>query len=311
MPLLHRPVLLKESIQTLNIKPEGIYVDATLGRCGHSTEILHQLGKTGRLFAFDQDQAAITYGQQHFKGDPRVTLTHANFSSIPDQLKMHRLRENIDGILFDLGVCTTQIDDPKRGFSFRHRAPLDMRMDQRLKITAADILRTYSEKKLVTLLQDYGEEWAARPIAKAIHQRQKQQAIQTTTDLVNTLLSVRSFNTKKKIHPATKTFQALRIAVNQELTVLKNTLPAVINCLAPKGRLTVISFHSLEDRIVKRCFRDHSRSTLPNHIPIKYDKLGPKLEIIGRALKPSAFEIKFNPGARSAILRVAERTQTV
>ncbi|MSP86001.1 MAG: 16S rRNA (cytosine(1402)-N(4))-methyltransferase RsmH [Methylotenera sp.] len=303
----HITVLLDEAVHALAIKPEGVYIDATFGRGGHSKKILEKLGSKGQLIAFDRDLKAI----ESSKGinDVRFTMVHSHFAGMQAQLaEMGVLR--VDGILLDLGISSPQIDEASRGFSFRYDAPLDMRMDQSGGQTAADFLANTTEQILAEVIKNYGEERFAKQIARAvIAERNDGRAITTTGQLAKVVAgAVTRFEPGQ--NPATRTFQALRIHVNQELEELALIMPQCLALLAPQGRLAVISFHSLEDRIVKQFVRDQAnRDDLPANFPVRAAELPqPKLKGVGKAIKPSCQEVKSNPRSRSAVLRVAERT---
>ncbi|MDP3307311.1 16S rRNA (cytosine(1402)-N(4))-methyltransferase RsmH [Methylotenera sp.] len=307
-PNSHITVLLDEAVQALTIKADGVYVDGTFGRGGHSRKILEQLGANGRLIAFDRDLKAVESSKE--MTDPRFSMVHSHFAGMQAKLaEMGVLK--VDGILLDLGISSPQIDDASRGFSFRYDAPLDMRMDQSSGQTAADFLATVTEQYLGEVIKNYGEERFAKQIARAvITERNDGRAITTTGQLAKVVAgAVTRFEPGQ--NPATRTFQALRIYINQELEELALTMPQCLALLAPQGRLAVISFHSLEDRIVKQFIRDQAnRDDLPANFPVRAADLPqPKLVNIGKAIKPSAKEIKLNPRSRSAVLRVAERTQ--
>ena len=303
----HITVLLDEAVRALSIKADGIYVDGTFGRGGHSRKILSQLGTNGRLIAFDRDLAAIAAGQSI--QDSRFHLIHSHFASMQARLAEIGVSA-VDGILLDLGISSPQIDEAQRGFSFRYDAPLDMRMDQSGGQTAAEFLSRTTEQQLAEVIKNYGEERFAKSIARAIiKERDDGRAITTTGQLAQVVANtVTRFEPGQ--NPATRTFQALRIFVNQELEELSLTLPQCMTLLKPQGRLAVISFHSLEDRIVKQFIRDQeNRDTLPSNFPVRAADLPqPKLISIGKAIKPGDREIGANPRARSAVLRVAERT---
>lgn len=303
----HVTVLLDEAVTALNIKAHGIYVDGTFGRGGHSKKILDQLGEDGRLIAFDRDMAAIQSSLDI--QDPRFTMVHSHFSGMQSALKDLNIFK-VDGILLDLGISSPQIDEAERGFSFRFDAPLDMRMDQTRGQTAAEFLNKTTEQELSEVIKDYGEERFAKQIARAIiTERNDGRAITTTGELAKVVAgAVTRFEPGQ--NPATRTFQALRIYINQELEELSITLPQSIHLLAPQGRLAVISFHSLEDRIVKQFIRGQTDlDDLPANFPVRAADLPqPKLVAVGKATKPSAAEVKRNVRSRSAVLRVAERT---
>ncbi len=306
----HITVLLDEAVHALAIKPNGIYVDGTFGRGGHSRKILAQLGEGGRLIAFDRDLTAIESGRAI--SDSRFSLVHSHFAAMQDKLAEIGVLK-VDGILLDLGISSPQIDEASRGFSFRYDAPLDMRMDQSSGQTAAEFLAHTTEKQLAEVIKNYGEERFAKSIARAIiAERNDGRAITTTGQLAQIVANtVTRFEPGQ--NPATRTFQALRIFINQELEELSLTMPQCLALLAPHGRLAVISFHSLEDRIVKQFIRDQeNRDDLPSNFPVRAADLPqPKLKSVGKAIKPGAKEVKVNPRSRSAVLRVAERTLVV
>jgi len=301
----HVSVLLAEAVDALAIQPNGVYVDGTFGRGGHSRAILDQLGAAGRLIAFDRDPQAIAAGQA--LDDARLTLVHAAFSDLDDELAALGV-ERVDGILLDLGVSSPQLDEPARGMSFRFDAPLDMRMDTTRGQTVAEWLAEASVADIREVLRDYGEERFAHAIAKAIAAARTGGVIETTRQLAEILeKTVRTREPGQ--HPATRSFQALRIFINQELEELSLVLPAAMARLKPGGRLVVISFHSLEDRIVKRFMRDQARpDNLPARLPLRADQLPvPKMRLVGKQVRPGEGEIRVNPRARSAVMRVAER----
>ena len=306
----HITVLLDEAVHALAVKPEGTYIDGTFGRGGHSRKILSQLGPEGRLIAFDRDLTAIESGKEI--NDQRFSIIHSHFASMQARLTDIGVTQ-VDGVLLDLGISSPQIDDAERGFSFRYDAPLDMRMDQTSGQTAADFLRHTTEQQLAEVIKNYGEERFAKSIARAIiKERDDGRAITTTGQLAQIVAgAVPRFESGQ--NPATRTFQALRIFVNQELEELSLTLPQCLGLLKPQGRLAVISFHSLEDRIVKQFIRDQeNRDDLPSNFPVRAADLPqPKLVSMGKAIKPGAQEVKANPRSRSAVLRVAERTSVL
>ena len=304
----HITVLLKEAVEALAIKPAGIYVDGTFGRGGHSRAVLAQLGPEGRLIAFDRDPVAVAAGREI--KDPRFELVHAPFSDFAEALA-ERGVEKVDGVLLDLGVSSPQLDEAERGMSFRFDAPLDMRMDTTRGLTAAEWLAEAPVADITRVLREYGEERFAYEIAKAIAVARTGGAVATTGQLA--ALVEKTVRTREPgQHPATRTFQALRIFVNQELEELSLVLPQVVAALAAGGRLVVISFHSLEDRIVKRFMRDASRPPqLPARLPVRAaDMPKPKLALVGKAVRPSDEEVSANPRSRSAVMRVAERLDT-
>ena len=300
----HRPVLLEEAIEALRVRPDGTYVDATFGRGGHTRAVLARLGPRGRVIALDRDPDAVVAAAT--LDDPRLTMRHAPFSRLTQVLSEAGIAR-VDGALFDLGVSSPQLERAERGFSFRSDAPLDMRMDPTQGETAAEWLARASEAELRGVIKNYGEERFAGPIAKAIVGARARGGIRTTLELARVVAA--AVRTRERGQdPATRTFQAVRIHVNQELAELSLALPQALERLAPGGRLAVISFHSLEDRIVKRFFRDEARPQLPERLPVKATEMPqPRLKLVGRAVRPSARETNANPRARSAVLRVAEK----
>lgn len=303
----HVPVLLQEAVDALNIRPDGIYVDGTFGRGGHSREILRRLGPAGRLIALDRDLAAVAAGNAI--SDQRFTLLHSGFSALGERLAALGLGK-VHGVLLDIGISSPQIDEAQRGFSFRFDGPLDMRMDQSRGQTAAEFLAEASEQQLREVIKDYGEERFAKQIARAIVAIRAGGAAIVTTGQLAKIVAGAVHKTEPGQDPATRTFQALRIFVNQELEELSLTLPQCVDALAPGGRLAVISFHSLEDRIVKQFIRsEQDRDTLPSRFPVRASELPPpRLVAVGRAVRAGAREVAANPRARSAVLRIAERT---
>jgi 16S rRNA (cytosine1402-N4)-methyltransferase len=303
----HISVLLAEAVDALAIRADGIYVDGTFGRGGHSRAVLARLGPAGRLIAFDRDPAAIAAGQA--LNDARLTLVHSAFSALDEELERLGVAA-VDGVLLDLGVSSPQLDDGARGMSFRFDAPLDMRMDTSRGQTVADWLADASVGEITEVLRDYGEERFAHAIAKAIATARTGGVVATTGQLA--AIVEKAVRTREPgQHPATRSFQALRIFINQELEELTRVLPACVAHLRPGGRLAVISFHSLEDRIVKRFMRDESRPpVLPRRLPIRAADLpAPRLSLVGKAVRPGEAEVAANPRARSAVMRVAERTE--
>jgi len=301
----HRPVLLDEVLQALAIAPAGTYVDLTFGRGGHSRAILARLGPAGRLIALDRDPQAVAAGRAI--SDPRFSIHHAAASALERVLDASGVRL-VQGVLADLGVSSPQLEDPARGFSFRSDGPLDMRMDPSRGPTAAEWLAQASERQIREAIARYGEERFAQPIAKAIVAARRRAPIVRTRQLAAIVATaVRSREAGQD--PATRTFQALRILVNRELEEIARMIPAALARLAPGGRLAVVSFHSLEDRIVKRLLAAAAVAPLPRDLPLRAREMPePALKILGRARRPSAAEIESNPRARSARLRVAERT---
>ncbi|CAM5358672.1 16S rRNA (cytosine(1402)-N(4))-methyltransferase RsmH [Thauera mechernichensis] len=305
----HVSVLLDEAVDALAIRADGVYVDGTFGRGGHSRAILARLGERGRLIAFDRDPAAIEAGRA--LKDPRLTLVHSAFSALDEQLAELGV-ETVDGVLLDIGVSSPQLDDASRGMSFRFDAPLDMRMDTSHGQTVAEWLADASVGEITEVIREYGEERFAHAIAKAIATARAGGVVATTGQLA--ALVEKAVRTREPgQHPATRTFQALRIFINQELEELSRVLPACVARLAPAGRLVVISFHSLEDRIVKRFMRDESRPpVLPRRLPLRAADLPPpRLLLVGKAVRPGEAELAVNPRARSAVMRVAERAREV
>lgn len=302
----HYSVLLKESIDGLNIKPDGIYIDGTFGRGGHSRAILNALGSNGRLLAVDQDPEAIKYANEHIKDD-RFEIQYGSFEDITAYCKARGLVGKIDGLLLDLGVSSPQLDDAERGFSFMREGPLDMRMNPDVGLSAKEWLGQVDEKTLKLVLQNYGEERFSGRIARVIKEEVAKGTLNTTLDLAE-LVKKASPKVDKNKHPATRTFQAIRIAVNRELDVLKNVLESAMEVLAPGGRLSVISFHSLEDRIVKVYIRDQSRiKDLFPDSPVLIEVVEPILKKIGKPIFPSKEECQVNSRSRSAVLRIAEK----
>ena len=304
--LSHVTVLLQEAVDGLAIRPDGVYVDGTFGRGGHSRLILSQLGENGRLFAFDKDPQAIATAEALH--DARFTIVHQGFATLQQQLQQRGV-DAVDGILLDLGISSPQIDEAERGFSFRFDAPLDMRIDTTRGMTAAEWLATAAEADIYRVIKDYGEERFAKQIARAIVARRAERPIDTTRQLAQLVAeNVRSREPGQD--PATRSFQAIRIFINQELEELALVLPQALRMLKPGGRLAVISFHSLEDRIVKRFMKDAAETDhLPSKLPVRQSELaGAKLKLIGKPVKPSEVEVSGNPRARSAIMRIAERT---
>ena len=301
----HESVLFNDSIEGLNIKSDGVYVDATLGRCGHTKGILNNLGNSGKIIGLDQDIDAINYAQINLP-DSRLTAIHCNFSNLKDTLSQLNLLGKVDGILMDLGISSPQIDNAERGFSFMKDGELDMRMDQTQTVTAASWLRDSSETEIANALFQYGEEKRSRIIASTIKEYQKNSDLNSTLELANLISTV--VRPGKKKHPATRSFQAIRIAINDELKKLSEALEQTIDALSPNGRLVVITFHSVEDRIVKQFIHKHSRpKQLPKGLPvITNDESECLLKDLGK-IKPSDEEVKVNRRSRSAILRLVEK----
>lgn len=298
MSALHAPVMFAECLEALAIVPEGVYVDGTFGRGGHSSGIVAQLGDQGRLIAFDQDAQAIDYGRQRFSDDVRVRFVHANFA----QMASH-LNEQADGILLDLGVSSPQLDTAERGFSFMQSGPLDMRMNTTQGQTLADMLSTVTVDKLTQVIKEYGEEKFAKRIATAIVAAVDAGQVSDTMSLAAVVAEAQPVKDKYK-HPATRTFQALRIWVNDELGVLASVLSDAIDQLKPSGRLAVLTFHSLEDRMVKQVFRDQARGRYDDRLRQVVGET--RVKSLGKRF-PSLEETEANSRARSAILRVVEK----
>ena len=305
----HRPVLLDECIEALAIRPDGVYLDGTLGRAGHSREIVKRL-TTGRLICVDRDQAALDAAEARLAGwMDKVTLVHSNFDRVADILDELGLR-GADGMLFDLGVSSPQLDDASRGFSYMADAPLDMRMDRSEGLTAADVVNTWPQEELRRILQQYGEERYAPSIAAAIVRRRQERPIATTLELVEVVKSgMPAKALKEKQHPAKRSFQAIRIAVNDELASVDRMLQGAVPRLNRGGRLAVITFHSLEDRIVKNALAQFARGCVcPPDFPVCVCGRTPDVKLTPKKpILPSEGEIEENPRARSAKLRVAEK----
>lgn len=303
--LQHVTVLLNEAVAALAPRENGVYVDGTFGRGGHSRLILSRLGPTGRLFAFDRDPAAQASVPTD---DARFELIHESFGGMAEALQRRNVAQ-VDGVLLDLGVSSPQLDDPDRGFSFRHDGPLDMRMDTTRGISAEEWLASAPEEEIREVIREYGEERFAKQIARAIVAARQRGRIRRTGELAS-LVGEAVRTREPGQHPATRSFQAIRIFINQELEELQIVLPQCVKLLKPEGRLVVISFHSLEDRIVKRFMAHEAKADhLPDRLPVRAGEVNiAKLKLVGRAIKPSDEEIAANPRARSAIMRVAERT---
>jgi 16S rRNA (cytosine1402-N4)-methyltransferase len=302
----HQTVLLREAVEALVTVSDGVYVDGTFGRGGHSREILRALGPDGFLLALDKDPAAIAEAQRLKEGEGRFDFEHCSFAVLPHQLRRKGIGA-VDGILLDLGVSSPQLDEADRGFSFLHDGPLDMRMDTTSGVPARDWLATVSHGELARVLREYGEERYAGRIASAIVRAREQAPLERTTQLAEVVAAANPrWETHK--HPATRTFQAIRIAVNNELSELDELLEQSIDCLRPAGRLVVISFHSLEDRRVKRFIRRMARGDeIPTGVPVRESERNCRLRPIGKAIRPGSDELAANPRARSAVMRVAER----
>ncbi len=306
-PRNHIPVLFDEALEALAISPSGIYMDGTFGRGGHSGAIMQRLDSAGRLLAIDKDAEAVVHAEQMFGGDERFLIKHGSFAMLEQLAQQSGVAGKIDGLLLDLGVSSPQLDDPERGFSFLRDGPLDMRMDTSSGQSAAQWLATAEGSEIARVLKEYGDEKFARRIARAIVDIRQEQPIVTTGELA-AIIQQASPTREREKHPATRSFQAIRIYINRELDDLRHCLEQSLQVLAPQGRLAVVSFHSLEDRIVKRFIRDCERGDdFPVGLPVTQAQLQPKLRSVGKAIYPSVDEIEANPRARSAVLRVAER----
>jgi len=303
----HTPVLLDEVLAGLSVKADGRYCDATFGRGGHAAAILQQLGPAGRLCAIDRDPDAIAAGRERFAAEPRLTLVRGSFGRLEERVRAAGWEGELQGVLLDLGVSSPQLDEASRGFSFMQDGPLDMRMDNESGLSAAQWLARAGEREIADVLFKLGEEKFSRRIARAIVAARAAMPIGTTRQLAEIVAGAVPTREPGK-HPATRTFQAIRIHVNRELEEVESALPQAVNLLAPGGRLCVISFHSLEDRLVKRFMRREAQgdpiyAELPNVPP----HARPRLQLVGGAVMPGDAEIARNPRARSAVLRVAER----
>jgi len=312
--MMHYSVLLQESIEGMAIKPDGVYVDGTFGRGGHSREILSGLSEQGRLLAFDKDLAAHKHAQEVFAQESRLTMCHDSFANMRAVIEREGLLGQVDGILLDLGVSSPQLDEAGRGFSFLHDGPLDMRMDQQQALSAKTFLAEAEVGDIARVLDRYGEEKFARLIASRIVERRASKPFETTKDLADFIEAVIPKRAQKKNkgekqkHPATRSFQGLRIHVNNELGDVEQVLQDVVEILAPGGRLVVISFHSLEDRIVKRFIKAQEKGPdIPRHIPIQAIHRDEHLVSVGKAIKAGKGELDENVRSRSAVLRVAEK----
>ena len=309
MTFKHTSVLLEETIKGLNVKPEGTYVDGTLGGGGHSLHILRMLNDQGRLIGIDQDEAALIAAGERLKEFANVTFIRSNYCNMKQKLSELAVG-TVDGILLDLGVSSYQLDTPERGFSYKYDAPLDMRMDQRVEMTAADIVNTYSIDQLTRIIKEYGEEPFARNIAKHITTVREDGPIKTTGELVEIIRAAIPMKVQKTMgHPAKRTFQAIRIELNHELDVLRNSLDDMIGLLSPGGRLCIITFHSLEDRIVKSIFKEHEDPCIcPKDFPVCVCGRVPDGKIITRKpILPTEEEMNDNPRSKSAKLRIYEK----
>ncbi|MCP4387256.1 MAG: 16S rRNA (cytosine(1402)-N(4))-methyltransferase RsmH [Gammaproteobacteria bacterium] len=305
----HAPVLHQEVIDGLEIRPDGNYVDGTYGRGGHARSILAALGEQGRLIVMDRDPQAIADARASFGDDRRVTIIHDDYANLQAQVAELDLLQKIDGILLDLGVSSPQLDDASRGFSFQHNGPLDMRMNPESGQSAAAWLRQADEAEIARVLWEYGEERHSRRIARKIVELRAIDPIEDTATLARLISDILP-RPKNHRHPATRSFQAIRIHINQELSQVQRLLDSIFQILRVGGRLLVISFHSLEDRLVKRFFKTHStREKLPRGLPLRDSELKSviPLRLLSRAIKAGSQELSSNPRARSAVLRIAER----
>ena len=305
----HQPVLLAEVLTALSIKPDGVYVDGTFGRGGHANAILAELGPQGRLLAMDRDPEAVHSAEQQFGADPRFEIEQGAFTMLNEVVVQRQLQGKVNGLLLDLGVSSPQLDDASRGFSFSADGPLDMRMDPSSGVSASEWLESASESDIARVLKVFGEERFSRRIARSIVEARQTSPLRTTRQLAGLIEAAVPMREKNK-HPATRSFQAIRIFINGELDEITAVLEQVIDVLAPHGRMAVISFHSLEDRIVKRFIRDEYRGEQPpEEFPLAGMDYVPRLKPVGKAIRAAAAEVDQNPRARSAVLRVAERLQ--
>jgi 16S rRNA (cytosine1402-N4)-methyltransferase len=303
----HQPVLLDEVLEGLSIKPRGTYIDGTFGRGGHASRIVEKLDDQGRLLVMDKDPQAIAAARQLFAADERVIIAKGSFTMLKQQATEQGWLGKVDGVLLDLGISSPQVDDAARGFSFRRDGALDMRMDPDSGRSAAQWIAQVSERDLAAVLKEYGEERFAKRIARAIVTAREDQPITTTKQLASIIAKAHPRWEIGK-DPATQSFQAIRIFINNELDELTTCLGQVLDVLKSGGRLVIISFHSLEDRIVKRFIRDQSRGDrYPAGVPVTQAQLNPRLKAIGKAIKPGDAELERNPRARSSVLRIAEK----
>lgn len=304
---VHKSVLLEQAVDSLLIDDSGIYIDATFGRGGHSRQILGRLTESGRLFSMDRDPTAICEARQLALADSRFTITHESFANLERFAEASGVTGKTSGILLDLGVSSPQLDDASRGFSFQHDGPLDMRMDQASGTSAADWLNSARESDIAEVLKSFGEERYARRIAKAIVSARKERPITSTGRLADIVRHAHPRWERDK-HPATRAFQGIRIFINEELEALRQALEQSLRVLRIGGRLVVISFHSLEDKIVKNFISLQTKGdSFPRDLPITYSQLQPKMKSVGKAVRPDTGEIEANPRSRSAIMRVAQR----
>lgn len=305
--MLHRPVMLDAVIEALQPRPGGVYVDATYGRGGHSAALLERIGPDGQVYALDRDPEAVAHARLAAAGEPRLVIRHGSFEMLRESCEHWGIAGRVDGLLFDLGVSSPQFDTPERGFSFQHDGPLDMRMDTSGGMTAAEWLNEAAEADIAEVLWRYGEERFSRRIARRIV-RERDEAPVTTTARLAGIVAAASPRTERHKHPATRTFQAVRIFINRELESLEAALAQSLDVLARGGRLAVISFHSLEDRLVKRFIREGWRGReLPRGLPVREVETERTLRPVGKAVRADSSEVETNPRARSAVLRVAEK----
>jgi len=305
----HAPVMSTEVVAALNPRADSILVDATFGRGGHTRALLNRLGPTGRMFVLDRDPVACAFARKWAAGEPRMAVIQAPFSKLFEALETHGIAGRVGGLVLDLGVSSPQLDDPARGFSFMRDGPLDMRMDPDTGIPVREWLAQVDEQELVSILRNLGEERFAKRIARAVVEARAQKTLSTTHELAELVSDSVPYREPGK-HPATRTFQALRIHVNRELEELESVLPQALEVLEPGGRLVVISFHSLEDRRVKNFLRDAARGDpFPPDLPIRSVDLRPAIGVLHRPQWPSAEEISLNPRARSAVLRSAQKQE--
>ncbi len=311
MSFEHKPVLLNEVIEGLNIKPDGIYTDGTLGGAGHSSQILMRLSEKGRLIGIDQDEEAIAAATDRIGRDERVSIVRNNYSELPEVLKELHI-DAVDGILLDLGVSSHQLDTAYRGFSYKSDAPLDMRMDQRQRITAADIVNGYEERELARVIREYGEEKFAQNIAKHIVQARAEKPIETTFELNEIIKISIPARMRQDGHPSKRTFQAIRIECNRELEVLKDSIEGMIDVLKPGGRLAIITFHSLEDRIVKNAFRTAENPCIcpPDFPKCVCGRVSKGRTVNKKPITATEEELRENSRSKSAKLRIFERSSS-
>ena len=306
----HKAVLLDEAVELLVHDTDGIYLDGTFGRGGHSGLILQQLSSQGRLYAFDKDPLAIAQAQLMVAEDSRLSIAQTSFANMGEIAQQNNCFGEVQGILLDLGISSPQVDDATRGFSFQHDGPLDMRMNPDAGESAAQWIARADAEEIADVIYHYGEERFSRRMARAVVEYRKEQLITTTKQLAS-IIAAANPKWEKGKNPATRAFQGIRIHINQELKDLEVGLQTALEALAPSGRLVVISFHSLEDRIVKRFMREHAKgdSHIPRGLPVTEDQMKRRLKLLGKARKPSPNEIEINPRSRSAVMRVAEKIE--